>query len=132
MLKKIQSFILSDPKKVFKFLVSGGLAAIVEYVTFILTVHAIQVIFANAISFLCGLIVSFTLNKYWVFRSDKSANEEFIRYFILATINLTISTIFITILVNSAHVVPFIAKLIMMILIAAWNYFIFAKLIFKN
>jgi putative flippase GtrA len=120
--------------KLVRFLVSGGSAALVEYCTFLFlgsTFH-INIFFANSLSFLCGLIVSFLLNKRWVFRSKKKTYGEFIRYFILALVNLAISNIAIDLLVNGVHLKQFIAKIYVMMIIALWNYIIFSKLIFHS
>lgn len=121
-------------KRLSKFIISGGSAAVVEYGSFLLFVNYIKidVLVANGISFGCGLVVSFLLNKIWVFQSGSAAHREFIKYFILAIVNLLISTLFVGIMINSLGILPFIAKLVMMVLIAIWNYLLFSKLIFKN
>lgn len=121
-------------KKIFKFLVSGGSAAVIEYVVFLLIHFNFQgdIIIANGLSFMCGLIVSFSLNKYWVFRSKQSTHLELIRYMILATINLLIGTFIITFLTSMTGVYPAISKLIVMVTIAVWNYILFSKIIFKQ
>lgn len=120
--------------KILKFLVSGGCAALVEYCIFLFLINAtyINILVANVISFLCGLMVSFIFNKIWVFKSKNTIRHEFIRYFILALINLIISTVIINVMVNVLNILPFATKLITMILIATWNYVIFSKFIFKT
>ena len=121
-------------KKVIKFLISGGTAASVEYILFIVLTMLLQnkaIFLSNSVSFLGGLVVSFLLNKYWVFKSSKKVSSEFGHYFILAMVNLLISNFLIATLI-SLHIVPYIAKLITMAMIAAWNYFIFQGLIFKD
>jgi putative flippase GtrA len=113
---------------------SGGSAAAVEYLVFLMinSTGMVHVLVANALSFLCGLTISFSLNKYWVFKSEKPASAEFTKYFALAAINLGVSTLLIGLLVNVANIMPLIAKPMTIILIALWNYVIFSKYIFKN
>jgi putative flippase GtrA len=120
--------------RVIRFLVSGGSAAVTEYgvFLFLFDLVKIDVVIANGISFLCGLMVSFLLNKHWVFKSKQRARMEVVLYVILALVNLLLSSLFIQLLVHTAGISPFIAKLIGMVVIAAWNYLFFSRLIFKQ
>lgn len=118
---------------ILKFLMSGGVAAATEYVVF-LVLHEIglPLFIANAFSFMCGLVVSFTLNKQWVFAKKGGGSRQFTMYFTLACINLLISSGLLSLLVHGFNMLPSIAKLGTMILIASWNYIIYQKVIFKK
>lgn len=119
-------------KKIIRFIVSGGTAALTEYTTFLLLENSgVLLILANSISFLCGLLVSFLLNRRWVFTSSGNISSQFASYFALAVINLLLSNTLIHIL-TQAGVYVLVAKLICMVAIATWNYFIFSKFIFKT
>ena len=120
--------------KVIKFLISGGLAATTEYVSFLFIAIGLKtpIILANIISFMLGLCVSFILNRSWVFTSKSNVHKKLVKYFVLAVANVAISTGMLFILNHDFFVYPAIAKLIVMALIAIWNYFIFSKLIFKD
>lgn len=119
--------------KVLRFLVAGGSAALTEYSFFILLTHInLPIILSNTLSFLCGLCVSFLLNKHWVFSAKGDASRQFILYFILATVNLGISNLLIWVFVGKIGLVPLVAKVFVMALIAVWNYAFFSRLIFKN
>lgn len=115
-----------------KFLFSGGSAAIVEYGVFVgfQTAH-LSVYIANIVSFCSGLIVSYILNRLWVFKSNNQPHKEFFTYVCLAMFNLLLTTILIGILTRSVGINPFVVKLVLMITIAVWNYLLFSKLIFK-
>jgi len=123
---------MSEYKRVAKFLTSGVSAALVEYAVFLLLVGTIakdQVVVAQTVSFLAGLIVSFSLNRRWVFSPQRKASRTFVEYFALATINLVITNI---LLLGLHHFLPLaIAKIIIMGCVAFWNYFIFRKVIFR-
>ena len=125
----------SHLRSVGRFLISGGLAATVEYGVFLL-LHAlfgdIFILATQTISFLCGFVVSFTLNKKWVFKSDGRVRRELVRYAMLATMNLVITNIVIWLLVNEIHVTAWIAKIAVMAMVVAWNYVIYQKLIFNT
>ena len=123
---------LERHSKILKFLMSGSLAASTEYVTF-LALHAIglMLVLANALSFSCGLIISFLLNKHWVFSRKGNGPKQFVMYATLAGINLIIGSGLIVLLVHGLQLPAFLAKLCVMGLIATWNYVIFKKVIFK-
>lgn len=118
-----------------KFLISGGSAAIVEYILFLVLLGLMEqyILVIQAVSFLAGFVVSFTLNKTWVFSSKNSGRtyHELWKYAVLATANLVISGLFIWLLVDVYDQSAYISKLVVMVVIAAWNYFIFQKIIFK-
>jgi putative flippase GtrA len=118
--------------RIIRFLISGGCAAVTEYGIFYLLTSGfdLYILLANTISFMGGLLVSFLLNRQWVFRSTNSKRDEFIKYSVLAMVNLIISNGIIHILADTIGNNEMIAKLITMIMIAAWNYLIFSRLIF--
>lgn len=122
-------------KKIVKFLISGGCSAAFEYVTFIILLHffAVAPIYAQPISFACGVITSYTLNKFWVFASDKKTIErkETALFASLAIFNLLVTTSLMGLFVHTLHIPAFGAKLFLMLCVATWNYIIFNKIIFK-
>lgn len=117
-----------------RFLLSGGSAAVVEIMVFTAIVYVVNdwsILFAQSVSFTCGLVVSYILNRKWVFRSTGSHRSEFTRYVLLATLNLVLSNYLIMLIISvGAHKI--IAKLITMVLVAGWNYIIFRRFIFAK
>jgi len=130
----MRTLLKSSHLKFIKFLLSGGSAASVEYGSFLVLIILLNVpiLGANIVSFLCGLGVSFLLNRVWVFKSAGQKKSEFARYFLLAVINLLLSTVIMGALVYNVGMSENFAKLIVMVLIASWNFVIFSKLIFKS
>lgn len=118
-----------------RFLLSGGSAAAVEYMTFLLLQWRLGnewLVLSQSLSFLVGLLASFTLNKTWVFRSTGRTDRQLTTYLILAGINLVASNFAIILLVDSLKIEQYLAKVIVMGTIAGWNYLIFSTLIFKE
>jgi putative flippase GtrA len=118
--------------RVLKFLVTGGFAASIEYFSFFAFIHFFdqQIIISNITSFMLGFITSFLLNKQWVFKSKGDIRRQLAIYLSLALLNLTISTFLIWFLNNNLLINALIAKLVVMVVIATWNYFLFSKIIF--
>lgn len=121
--------------RIFRFLLSGGSAAAAEYLSF-LTLQAClgtgALLVSQSSSFACGLVVSFLLNRHWVFRSTGTWTRELARFSVLAAINLALGNIVISVLVVSAGLHPLVAKVGVMVMIAFWNYAIFSRLVFKQ
>lgn len=118
-----------------RFLISGGTAAATEYIAFTLLYTSVirhALLLSQTVSFLCGFVVSFLLNRLWVFGSVACWMRDLVRYSALAAINLVLSNGMILFLVGPASLVPLAAKLIVMIAVAAWNYVIFSRIIFRS
>lgn len=121
--------------KSIRYLISGCIAFVAEYTSFIIIYYtAIQSgVVANIISFTFGLVTSFTLNKYFTFRDNNQQRKgslQIILYIALAISNLLMTTVAIGFLL-SLHIKAFVAKILLMMLVAVWNYFLFKKFIFK-
>lgn len=119
--------------RIIKFLLVGGSSVAVEYSIFLLLHYAlnINVSVANVISFSGGFIYSFLMNRGLVFVEGKQSavHRQIIMYFVLALVNLCVSTALVTVL---SYLIPaYIAKILCSGLIAAYNYVIYRKVIFK-
>lgn len=119
-------------KQVVKFFVTGLMAAVTEYGSFFILIQLdTPAVAANVLSFLSTLVVGFMMQKYWVFKAGNDARRQLIHYAMLASINLVISSTLIWLMVDILSVAPLIAKLIIMALIAASNYLLLSKIIFR-
>ena len=121
--------------RIIKFLISGLAAATVEYIVFIVLqqhVDGDKIVISQSVSFLSGFVLSFSLNKFWVFKSEGGLGDELLRYISLLLINLMATNIIIHALINYTHLDDWVAKIIVMIMVAAWNYVIFQKLVFNR
>jgi putative flippase GtrA len=120
--------------RIIKFIGCGCLSASTEFLVFIAIAQFMPAYFSALVSFLCGLMVSFLLNKVFVFKSDakkRDATKEASKFLVLGLINSQISSGItvglVTIIANGT-----VVKIITMIVIAVWNYVIMSKLIFKT
>ena len=90
------------------------------------------VLASQTVSFACGFIVSFLLNRSWVFRSSGDMKPELLKYILVAGINLFAGNLAILFLTGPAELNQYVSKLLVMMFIAGWNYLIFSKLVFKQ
>jgi len=119
-----------------KYVITGGLAFVSEYSSFLLLFKALQVhlYLAASVSFIIGLVISFVLNRMWSFRSEeftRSQRQQVGLYLFLAAINLGLTNLFIFAAV-SLGILEEVAKIIAMALVVAWNFLIFKLVIFKS
>lgn len=117
-----------------RFLASGGSAAAVEYTTFAvlqLCLGQDWLLLSQPLSFAAGFVVSFLLNRSWVFRSGGALHAELLKYGLIASMNLVVGDFMIALLAGPFRLNPFLSKLLVMAIIAGWNYLLFSKLVFK-
>lgn len=120
-------------RRILKYLITGGSAALVEFGLFILLVHTgLPLVLSNVISFSAGFITSFLMNRQWVFKANGRTVRQLSLYGILAAANVVLSSSIIYILTSHASVIPSIAKVMTMGLIVLWNYILFSKVIFAE
>jgi putative flippase GtrA len=114
-----------------KFILTGGIAFSVEYTSFIFLVYFVDsnLVISNIVSFGLGLVTSFLLNKNWVFGNKEKSKRQPILYLALALFNLAVSTLIIGTV--GKIIEPAIIKIVMVIMIAVWNYFIYKYFIFS-
>ena len=119
-----------------RYLFIGGTSATLEYCCFLILVAVlgVGVIIPNIISFLVGLVFAFLMHHFWTFKGEQAhaAHHQFAAYATLAFVNIFMTTWIIASLVHGLHVLPFVAKLICMILVAVWNYLLLNKVIFRR
>lgn len=119
-----------------KFLVTGGTTVTADFVTFFILINAgVDLVIVNALSLAAGFVVSFSLNKLWVFgakngKAQQTTTKQFLMYALLFAFNLVLSSIFISQLVNYG-VHPYAAKAMAIAIITVWNFIAYKKLIFR-
>lgn len=121
--------------RVFRFLLSGGSAAAAEYAVFValqLAFGSEKLFISQSVSFGCGFIVSFVLNRNWVFRSNGALSKELTKYMLMAAINLVAGNVLLALLVGPAALNQYVAKFLVMAIIAGWNYLVFSRIVFRK
>ncbi len=123
-------------QRLFHYAISGGTAFTIEYGSFLIFYYEfhLSAVLANTISFSLGLVTSFLLNRFWVFAHDKQKKKmvhQMSLYLVTGLFNLIITDIMIHFIVK-AGVPAFIAKILLVIIVAFWNFFIFKRIIFMQ
>lgn len=126
--------------KLIKYGFIGILAFIAEYSSFLLLISFFSpqlIVVAQAISFGLGLLISFIGGRLFTFKDEAKVYKHNTRvqltsYFVLAGINIVLTSIAIFLLVHQLHILFWIAKIIVMISVVMWNYIVLNKIIFKT
>ncbi|RRD40760.1 GtrA family protein [Leptotrichia sp. OH3620_COT-345] len=83
-MKKIKKV---DKFEILKFLIGGGSAVLIDFIVYKLLMNlGIERTFSKTVSFICGSIIGFIINKYWTFKSSEFSVLEIMKYIILYTI----------------------------------------------
>jgi putative flippase GtrA len=125
---------LLGDKKV-KYLLTGGGSFIFEYGSFLLLMWAFHMlVFANVISFIVGLLVSFYIQHAWTFKTDykHTKRRQFASYLTLALINIVLTSQVVYALVTFIGMAPALAKIVSMALMVTWNFAILNRVIFRR
>lgn len=118
-------------KKIVLFGICGAITASIEFVTFLVLQQFTDAIYIiSVISFAVGLLSSYLLNKYIVFKKSEKSYAEAGQFFALGLINSQISSITTLVLANFMDSV--VAKALTIIAIAIWNYTIMNMIIFRK
>ena len=114
------------------YLFAGVSAAVIELALFHLFYTYIH--FPVGISNVCAVLIAttynFIINRNVTFKSSTNPIRSSILYICLFVINLTITTFSISFLIDIG-VKPIIAKGIMQVCVACWNFFLYRYIIFK-
>lgn len=117
-----------------RFLMGGAVTVLCEYLVFYVLYVFLHwnLLLANSLSFAAGLAVSFMFNRMWAFREEtyrRKAHHQMALYAVLAVSNLFINNGIVAGL-QEVGLDPRLGKIIAILVIAAWNFVIYRKIIF--
>ncbi len=118
----------------FRYLVTGGITFVSDYSTFLFLYYIVGFSSpqSGVMSFFIGLIINFSLQRYWVFKgnSKQLARREVIGYGVLAVTNFFV-TAYGLLFLDHLGVPAFVAKLLLVGMIMVWNYLLYKNVIFR-
>ena len=78
-------------KELSRFLVAGFSAVGTDLLAYWILLHFFTHSFAKAISFICGTLVAFLINKYWTFEKKEHTYIEIVKFAFLYLVTLGIN-----------------------------------------
>lgn len=123
-------------QRLLRYLLVGGTAFVFEYAvfSFLYSLLGVRLLVANSMSFIWGLVLSFTLQRAWAFKKDKfdkTVRKQFLLFGGLALCNLLVINILLGYLTKHGLDAR-IGKVVVMLVIVCWNFLLMNRLIFKK
>ncbi len=119
---------------VIRYIISGGTAAMTDLVLLYIfnTLFHVHYLTASVIAFILAFFVSFTLHKYWTFKSHADEiPKQIIMYLGTSLLGLCLNTILMYLFVGHFHLVVLLSQIIAGALVACCTFFISRKFVFK-
>ena len=112
--------------QIFRFLVVGGLAFVIDYVTLIICkeVFNIPVLISSAIAFTISVIANYILSIKWVFNVDKNKSKEknFILFIIFSIIGLLLTELIMWFGTDIIKINYLIVKIVATAIVMVFNF----------
>jgi putative flippase GtrA len=129
--------------KLIKFLLVGFLAFSFDYLLYAVTQkyyfsgcywssRPFFGIVSNTISYSGGFLISFLLNRIWVFKSNYNIRNQFLKYFVLFVFNLIWSDILLYYMLADLKLNTYLSKIFLIGIVTIWNYVMYKYVIFKS
>ncbi len=138
LIKKYPNFFrfLNKYKDKIKFIITGTIATMVNllFLFIFFQIFNLKIIYATSISWSLAFLISFNLQKFWTFRnlSNKKIPKQILYYLIIAISSLLLNARWMYLLVENLEVFYLLAQIIVVIVIAFLNYFVYKFIIFKE
>jgi putative flippase GtrA len=119
---------------VVRYIISGGTAALTDLVLLYVfnTLLHIHYLSASVAAFILAFFVSFTLHKFWTFKSHESAiPTQMVMYLGTSLLGLSLNTLLMYIFVGHFHLIVLFSQILAGALVACCTFFISRKFVFK-
>ena len=78
-------------KELTKFIISGLLAVLVDFIVYFLLSQFLDMNLSKALSFMSGMLVTYNLNKYWTWRQPDKNNKRLLLFVALYTVAMAVN-----------------------------------------
>lgn len=123
-------------KRITKYIFAGGIATFSNLTVLFICVNYFKIWYLTSavISFSCGVIVSYLLQKFFVFEnySKKDIHKQFMNFLIYNLVMLGVNTLLMYLFVNVIGFLYLLAQVIAALITAFLNYNYFRRFIFNE
>lgn len=124
-------------EEIFNYLISGALGVLVSVASFkISRAFGLSVVASNIVSWIIAVLFMYILNKFFVFKTDKSNKikvlKEFINFILARVFTLIVETIIVYVGIEKMHGNETLVKVIGQVVIIILNYILSKLWIFKK
>jgi len=116
----------------FRYLICGGSATVADLAILFVLTHFLHInyLIAAAFSFLAGIVVNYTLNIILVFKSSGNLKKEFPLFALIGLGGMTWTELILWFLVDKLNIYVMFAKMVSIVLVLQWNFFMRKKFVF--
>lgn len=117
-----------------RYLIAGGTSTLVDIsILFVLyQFFHINHLIAAAIAYCCGIITNFTINVFFVFGSNGRIKKEFAVFVSVGAVGLLWTELIIWLLSNKFTLPVMLAKIVAVVFVLFWNFFMRKKFVFAK
>lgn len=136
MFKKLINFIFEilDRYEGLRYLIAGGSAGVTDLVALYVlhNVFGMYYLLAAIFAFILAFVQSFTLHKFWTFKShEQETHKQIVMYFGTSMIGLSLNTLLMYIFVDHFHINVILSQIIVGLLVASCTFFVSRNIVFK-
>jgi putative flippase GtrA len=132
----IEKILSSKYAQIIRYIFAGSTATATNLIILFICVHYLNLWYLTSaiISFCFAVIVSYLLQKFFVFRnySKENIHKQFLNFFIFNFIMLGVNTLLMYIFVDIINLWYLLAQILSSAICACVNYIYFNKIIFKK
>lgn len=114
------------PKQLFRYIVSGGFAMVVDMslLWFLTEVCEFYYVVSTSIAYCVGLIITYLLSIYWIFdkRTTKKWVIELLIFALIGIAGLFLTSLLVWLFTDYLHIYYMVSKIITTLLVFMWNY----------
>ncbi len=122
--------------KTIRYILAGATGAGINFLIYFILLRFLNVwyVLASVISFTLSLFAGFYLQKHFTFRNFSTHNikNQMAQYYAFSVLNLVINVVILAFLVEILMMGKVVSKVVTLIVISLWSYFVYQKVIFKN
>lgn len=127
---------IRENKSIIKFAIVGVANTLVDFFVFIIFVNVfcLNDLVAQTISYGCGVLNSFFMNKFWAFKEHKTTENfinQFGKFILTNGISLTVSLIVLNLLNSIIGINVYISKVMVTLFLQIFNYIVYKFIVFK-
>lgn len=103
----MKNLVVSNWRVIIRFCICGGLSTAVDFTVYRILFQFLPPVSAKSISFFCGTVISFFLNRNWTFQSHGRIQKSIIvRFAVTQGINLTVNnSVNLLVLILTQHLI---------------------------
>ena len=121
----------SQASEIIKFSISGVVVVGTDFCIYYLLINFLPNAVAKAISFTCGGVVAYVLNKYWTFKQKQQSSSEVVRFIVANFMALGLNVATNEIILKINHEAVFLALVVATTLTSVFSYVVFKFWVFK-